>query len=441
MMRKTLSRSLTCCIWLCAAVATSYAVAGGPADDRVAWLRQHATLLRTIDPLDEDFSDLEPLVRAIGNARIVLLGEATHGDGAAFQAKGRLVKFLHQRLGFDVLAFEAGFYECAKAGEAIESGKGRRAAVDKAVPILLRTDQCRPLMEYIQATKQTARPIALAGMSWYTYADSALFDDVIAFFEAVDPSRPTRKQRDVLAGFRKTLLDLGNHRRPKAPVRPPGIEHVESMIDTLSRDPGGAFRGRHGTRAVGLMRIALENLKGFMAFWHRPLTRGGVDDDPLGVIEMRNVLFLANEYFPGRKLIVWAHNGHIARGTAQVEELEKKFKFNETIATGQRIHDAMGAAVYAIAIMAHGGKSNGWWGEPRELSAPPEGSLEDLMHRAGLKQAFVDLRGLPPGHWLRKRQVARPVSYAPMRADWSQVYDGLLFIDTMTPSTTISVGP
>ncbi len=58
------------------------------------------------------------------------------------------------------------------------------------------------------------------------------------------------------------------------------------------------------------------------------------------------------------------------------------------------------------------------------------------MHRAGLKQAFVDLRGLPPGHWLRERQVARPVSYAPMRADWSQVYDGLLFIDTMTPSTS-----
>ena len=441
MMFTTPSRALLGCALLCVALATSHVVAGGGVDDRVAWLRQHAASLRTIDPSDEDFSDLEPLGKAIGEARVVLLGEATHGDGAAFRAKGRLVKFLHQRLGFDVLVWEAGFYECAKAGEAIASGKGWRAAVDKAVPDLVRTDQCRSLLEYIRATQHTARPITLAGMSWYTYADSALFDDVIAFFGAVDPGWPSRKQRDVLAGFRKTLSDLGNHRRPKTPMGPPGIEHVEAMIEMLTRDPSGAFRARHGARAVGFMRLALENLRGFMAFWYRPLTQGGVDDNPLGVIEGRNVLFLVNEYFSGRKLIVWAHNGHIARGTLQVEEIEPKFKFNETIATGQRIHDALGRAIYSVMLIAHGGKSNGWWGEPRELATPPVGSLEDLMHRAGLKQAFVDLRALPPGHWLRTRQVARPVSYAPMRADWSQVYDGLLFIDTMTPTTTVSAAP
>ena len=63
------------------------------------------------------------------------------------------------------------------------------------------------------------------------------------------------------------------------------------------------------------------------------------------------------------------------------------------------------------------------------------------MHRAELKQAFIDLRTLPPKHWLRQRQVASRVSFAPMRADWSQVYDGLLFIDVITPSTTVSAAP
>ncbi len=52
---------------------------------------------------DDDFSDLAPLAAAIGDARIVQLGETTHGDGAAFLAKVRLVKFLHQHHGFDVL--------------------------------------------------------------------------------------------------------------------------------------------------------------------------------------------------------------------------------------------------------------------------------------------------------------------------------------------------
>ena len=65
-------------------------------DIRVVWLNQNAIPLRSIDPNDKDFSDLEPLVKAIGNARIVQLGEQTHGDGATFLAKTRLIKFLQK---------------------------------------------------------------------------------------------------------------------------------------------------------------------------------------------------------------------------------------------------------------------------------------------------------------------------------------------------------
>lgn len=66
-------------------------------------LAQRAVAVRSIDPGDEDFADLQPIARALRNARIVLLGEATHGDGGTFLAKSRLIKFLHQELGFDVL--------------------------------------------------------------------------------------------------------------------------------------------------------------------------------------------------------------------------------------------------------------------------------------------------------------------------------------------------
>src|SRR6476646_1280732 len=79
---------------------------------RVAWLKEHAVGLRSIDPADEDFADLEPLRKVIGDARIVQLGEQSHGDGATFHAKARLIKFLHQKMGFDVLAFESGLYDC-----------------------------------------------------------------------------------------------------------------------------------------------------------------------------------------------------------------------------------------------------------------------------------------------------------------------------------------
>jgi erythromycin esterase-like protein len=78
---------------------------------RIGWLDRNAVPLRSIDFADADFSDLEPLRRAVGSARIVLLGEETHGDGTAFVAKSRVVRFLHEQMGFDVLAFESGFYD------------------------------------------------------------------------------------------------------------------------------------------------------------------------------------------------------------------------------------------------------------------------------------------------------------------------------------------
>jgi erythromycin esterase-like protein len=75
--------------------------------ERLAWLKKHAVPLRSIDPADEDFSDLDSFRKAVGDARIVFLSEPSHGDGTSFLARTRLIKFLHQQCGFDVLAFES----------------------------------------------------------------------------------------------------------------------------------------------------------------------------------------------------------------------------------------------------------------------------------------------------------------------------------------------
>src|SRR5687767_13577809 len=76
------------------------------------WLATHSVPVRSIDPDDDDFSDLQFLKRTIGNARVVQLGDQTHGDGATIYARGRLVRFLHEQMGFDVLAWEGGFFDC-----------------------------------------------------------------------------------------------------------------------------------------------------------------------------------------------------------------------------------------------------------------------------------------------------------------------------------------
>src|SRR3546814_12165141 len=61
------------------------------------YVKGHAVPIATIHPETTDFSDLEPIGKAIGDARIVMLGEQSHGDGATFLAKARLIRYLRER--------------------------------------------------------------------------------------------------------------------------------------------------------------------------------------------------------------------------------------------------------------------------------------------------------------------------------------------------------
>ena len=80
-------------------------------------------------PLDEaveldltSAESLDAIVAATANARVVLLGEATHGDGATFAAKAAIARHLHEHAGFDVLAWEAGSYDCWRTDRAFAAG-------------------------------------------------------------------------------------------------------------------------------------------------------------------------------------------------------------------------------------------------------------------------------------------------------------------------------
>jgi hypothetical protein len=77
----------------------------------VGWVQGQHVPIRSLVAAG-DFSDLAPLADFVGNRRIVLLGESGHGVAEFNHLKVRLVKYLHEELGFDVVAFESSFYEC-----------------------------------------------------------------------------------------------------------------------------------------------------------------------------------------------------------------------------------------------------------------------------------------------------------------------------------------
>ena len=84
-----------------------------------------STPLASIDPAAVTDDDLAAFGAAVGERRIVLLTEATHGDGATFRLKTRLVRYLHERMGFDVLFVESGLYDTVRIRQRLDAGGAR----------------------------------------------------------------------------------------------------------------------------------------------------------------------------------------------------------------------------------------------------------------------------------------------------------------------------
>ena len=93
------------------------------ADPIVEWIRSHAIPLKTPEA-GNGFDDLRPLQKLIGEARIVSLGEATHGSREFFQLKHRMLEFLASEMGFTIFSIEANMPEAYRLNDYVLEGKG-----------------------------------------------------------------------------------------------------------------------------------------------------------------------------------------------------------------------------------------------------------------------------------------------------------------------------
>jgi erythromycin esterase len=130
-----------------------------------ATVAANSTTIASVDPATADDSDLAAFGAAVGDRRIVLLTEATHGDGTTFELKARLVKYLHESKGFDVLFMESGMYDVARIQQRLAAGGDAISlqAPGRIFYMYSRTDAGQAVLKYVDSTLATAAPLALWG--------------------------------------------------------------------------------------------------------------------------------------------------------------------------------------------------------------------------------------------------------------------------------------
>lgn len=422
------------------AAAQDAADAPEPSAAHAAWLARHAVQIRTIDPEDEDFSDLQALKQAIGDARVVALGEQSHGDGACFVAKHRLIRFLHQEMGFDVLAWESGMFDCRLMEAALRAGERGSSAWEHGIfPIFGASGHITPVLDYARSTHGALRPLEMAGFDcqFSSQAGTEQFPAYIAAFVGA-VAGAAEKHAAAVEAVAALCADAATGEPG------PADEHVakaradvRALIDAIAADPA-PFHAAHGPRETAFAARALGNLLVFDESLRQTRTNTPADTNTRDIRMGDNVAWLADEYYRGRKIILWAASFHLMRNGPTITPARAGLSYEGTVTLGHRAREALKDDYYAVMFTAHSGKAGNPFRNAFDLPPAPDGSLEHLFHQAGLSLAFLDLRRAPRidgGQWLLDRLTARPLGYLPMAAVWPEVFDAVVHTDIMFPST------
>ncbi|NQY04966.1 MAG: erythromycin esterase family protein [Flavobacteriaceae bacterium] len=96
-------------------------------------------------------AELEFLREEIADAQVVLLGETSHFEGAVFEVKSEIIKFLHEEMGFTTLAFESGSFGLNKAMNEIKKGKKGKEVFKKSLyGVWGQVEEFQPIANYFE---------------------------------------------------------------------------------------------------------------------------------------------------------------------------------------------------------------------------------------------------------------------------------------------------
>ncbi|MGH7540920.1 MAG: erythromycin esterase family protein [Gemmatimonadota bacterium] len=418
-------------------------VAEGPSKEERAWLDARTHVVDGVDApafLDRsDDEDLEPFGRIVGDARVVALGEATHGTSEFFRAKHRLTRYLVERLGFRVFLIEANQLPVERINEYVAGGPGEAADVMRTMFAVWNTVEVRDLIEWMRAhnARHPERRVAFVGFDMQD--PSAPIDSLDATLGTLAPELAGRV-RALHADFREAWRQ-GPYPQATEERRREWMEDGEEAWRLVSevrprlldaaREAGDSTAVEWAVQNANVVRQAART-----AFTQDIPTR----DSAMA----SNILWTLERRFPGARAVVWAHDAHISRGEDAV------YDYYGGGSMGGVLSRALGDDYRAIGLLTYGGAYTGYLGG-RTLQVPlfpaPVGSVEEALHRIAAERTapilLADLREAsaePEGAWLLEPRPIRLLGYA--AEDWGFAYpiavarqfDAVLFVDESTAS-------
>jgi erythromycin esterase len=408
------------------------------------WIKTNAY---SLEPTKNSRKDqLKFLKKVLKGKRIVQLGETTHGSNEMSATKVELIKYLHEELGYDVLAFESGFAETNGAFRQLHDLSSSEL-MKRSIFGVWYTQEVADLFQYLQEQEKKGDPLVLTGFdiqvmgnfftkSTYDWIKQVNPSKAELFKQAEESMVKLRTQKtegDFIQEQTKineqySTLErfVEEHRKELASSSPQHEQAVEILSQSLK------------LRKETLMRYELPSWK---ADHSVPIY--DIEEHPTVLRDRmmaENLEFLAEKMYPKEKIIVWGHNYHVRKNNSKVTDAKSAQSFPSNM--GDYLPEELKRQTYTIGIYAYSGaslNSDNKTVVPVNKEQDPT-SLESLLRYANHSSLFVDLLHTPYNKrtsWIYTPRIALYWGSWEERMILKEQYDGIIWIEHITPAKII----
>ena len=355
--------------------------------------------------IDIENANLDPLIERIGDARVVLIGEATHGTSEFYKMRARITQRLIESKGFDIVAAEADWPDAAKIDYYVrhrEAPPSAWTAFSRFPTWMWRNEETRSLVDWLHAhnaSREERMRVAFYGLDLYSLYTSV--KAVISYLDSVDPDLATtaRERYGCLspweadpAAYGRAAL-RGSYRSCERAVTHILTEMLERRQELMLHDGHQFFDAAQNARLIASAEQYYRVMYyGSRASWN--LRDSHMFETLQNILDHRG---------PQSKAVIWAHNSHI--GDASATEMGRRGEHN----IGQLCRAHFGTECYSIGFGTNDGTvaAASGWDEPMQVMAvrPAHAqSYERLFHMTNTPGLILPLHRKTPE--LRERLIA-----------------------------------
>src|SRR5271169_5709881 len=356
------------------------------------------TIRRAAHPLSGDTADFDPLVQAVGDARFVLLGEASHGTHEFYRLRAQITKRLIAEKGFSAVAVEADWPDAYRINQFVRfEGEDEEAVYALAgfrrFPAWMwRNADVLDFVGWLRNYNEHRHSQRVGFYGLDLYSLHASMRAVLDFLDKVDPEAARR------ARYRYACFEnFGEDTQAYGYAASFGLskscenEAVGQWMEMHQRAADLARRDGRVARDAFFFAEQNARLVKNAEEYYRSMFRDSISSWNLRDTHMAETLdALMHHLGAHAKVVVWAHNSHL--GDARATEMGQQGELN----LGQLVRQRYGREATLVGFTTHTGTvtaASGWDrpAERKQVRPALPGSYEALFHATGVPSFLLRL--------------------------------------------------